>query len=88
MNHFVLLLNAIISQFSVAELNTVWADILYKLGGKDREPDRSYRTIICCPLIAKALDSYTVELYDVGWSEMQLSNFSWGSPRCSSLPQW
>ena len=25
----------------------------------------------CCPIIAKALDSYMVELYDGGWSEKQ-----------------
>ena len=59
--HFVFLLNAIISHIncsSAVELNTVWANILYKQGGKDRELDRSYRTISCCPLIAKAMDSY------------------------------
>ena len=67
--HFVFLLNAIISHInssSVAELNTVWANILYKQGGKDRELDRSYRSISCCSLIAKALDTYTTTMKVLG----------------------
>ena len=72
--HFVFILNAIIDNIncsSIAELNTVWANILFKGGDKDREHDRSYRTISCCPIMAKAMDSYMVELYDVGWAAIQ-----------------
>ena len=42
---------------SLEELNTVWANILHKGHGKDKESDRSYRISIC-PLLAKALDNY------------------------------
>ena len=80
--HFVFLLNAIINHInssSVAELNTIWANILFKGGDKDREHDRSYRTISCCPLIAKALDSCMVELYDGGWAAVQASTQFQGS---------
>ena len=72
--HFVFLLNEIISHInssSVAELNTIWANILHKGGKKDPELDRSWRTISSCPILAKALDSYMVELYDSGWSAVQ-----------------
>ena len=80
--HFAVLLNAIINLInssSVSELNTVWANILYKQGGKDRELDRSYRTISCCPIVAKALDTYMVEIYDDGWSAAQASTQFQGS---------
>ena len=45
------------------ELNTVWACILYKGHWKDKESDRSYRTISTCPILAKALDVYVGQLY-------------------------
>ena len=38
---------------------------------KDRESDRSYRTISTCPLIAKALDYYVGTLYSDGWAAAQ-----------------
>ena len=72
--HFVFILNMIINHInsgSVAELNTIWANILYKGGDKDPESDRSWRTISCCPILAKALDTYMVELYDNGWTAVQ-----------------
>ena len=72
--HFVFLLNTIINHInssSVSELNTIWAIILHKGHNKDPESDRSWRTISCCPLIAKALDTYLVELYGDGWSAVQ-----------------
>ena len=76
-DHFVFLLNVIICNINAAasaeELNTVWANILHKGSGKDVELDRSYRTISCCPLLAKALDTYMVQLYDSGWSAVQVS---------------
>ena len=51
--HFHFLLAAIIVNVNLAgldELNTVWACILYKGHGKDKQSDRSYRTISTCPL--------------------------------------
>ena len=72
--HFVFILNTIINHInsgSVAELNTIWANILFKCGDKDPESDRSWRTISCCPILAKALDTYMVELYDNGWTAVQ-----------------
>ena len=72
--HFVFIINSIISQISsssVPELNSAWANILHKGHGKDPEHDRSWRTISCCPMVAKALDMYMVELYDDGWASKQ-----------------
>ena len=37
--------------------------ILYKGHGKDKESDRSYRTISTCPLLAKCLDIYVGKRY-------------------------
>ena len=72
--HFVFLMNSIIGNINCStleELNTIWAIILHKGGGKDKELDRSWRTISCCPLLAKALDTYMVQLYNAGWSAAQ-----------------
>ena len=80
--HFVFLLNTIISHInssSISELNTIWAIILHKGHNKDPELDRSWRTISCCPVIAKALDTYLVELYGDGWSDIQASTQFQGS---------
>ena len=74
LEHFHFLLNTIINDVnlsSLEELNTIWACILHKGHGKDRESDRSYRTISTCPLLAKALDSYAGELYSDGWADAQ-----------------
>ena len=74
LEHFHFLLNTIISDVnfsSLEELNTIWACILHKGHGKDKESHRSYRTISCCPLLAKALDLYAGELYSDGWAEVQ-----------------
>ena len=76
MEHFHFLLNIIIDEVNLStleELNTVWACILWKGHGKDKESDRSYRTISTCPLLAKALDSYVGELYSGGWADVQAS---------------
>ena len=72
--HFTFLLNSVIDTIncsSIPELNTIWASILHKGHGKDPEIDRSWRTISCCPLLAKALDTYMVELYGAGWMDVQ-----------------
>ena len=72
--HFTFLLNLIIQNVNLStleELNSVWAMVLHKGHGKDRESDRSYRTISTCPFLAKALDKYIGGLYESGWAEAQ-----------------
>ena len=72
--HFATLLNILIDNVNLStleNLNSVWAMILHKGHGKDREKDRSYRTISTCPLLAKALDKYVGSLYKTGWMECQ-----------------
>ena len=74
LEHFHFILNIAIEDVnlsSLEELNSVWACILYKGHLKDRESDRSYRTISTCPLVAKALDYYIGTLYSDGWAEVQ-----------------
>ena len=74
LEHFNFLLNIAIEDVnlsSLEELNSVWACILYKGHKKDRESDRSYRTISSCPLLAKALDFYVGQLYSDGWAAAQ-----------------
>ena len=72
--HFVFLMNTVIKNIncaSIEELNTIWAIVLHKGGKKDPELDRSWRTISSCPLLAKALDTYMVQLYGDVWSAVQ-----------------
>ena len=64
---------------SLEELNTIWACILHKGHGKNRNSDRSYRTISTCPLLAKALDTYVGQLYGGGWAQVQASTQFQGS---------
>ena len=74
LEHFFFLLSALIKNIKLAsldELNVVWACILYKGHGKNRNSDRSYRTISTCPLLAKALDTYIGQLYSDGWQSVQ-----------------
>ena len=80
--HFSFLLNCVISNVnlsSIDELNSVWAMVLFKGHGKDRESDRSYRTISTCPFISKALDRYIGSLFESGWAAAQASNQFQGS---------
>ena len=80
--HFAFLLNILIQNVNVSsleELNSVWAMILHKGHGKDRESDRSYRTISTCPFIAKALDKYIGSLYETGWAAAQAETQFQGS---------
>ena len=54
LKHFHLLMSTVISNInnaSLSELNDIWAMILYKGHSKDKESDRSYRTISTCPLL-------------------------------------
>ena len=53
------------------ELNSIYAQVLYKGHGKDRQNARSYRTISTCPLLAKALDIYVNELSIHDWNEVK-----------------
>ena len=72
--HFHFLLSALIKNVNLAsleELNTIWACILYKGHGKDKESDRSYRTISTCPLLAKALDTYAGQLNRDNWANVE-----------------
>ena len=74
LRHFHFLLNIIILEInssSLEELNTIWACILWKGHGKDKESERSYRTISTCPLLAKALDSYVGALFSSSWAAAQ-----------------
>ena len=57
---FVSLMNLVLRHVrhaSVEELNNVFATILFKGGHKEPELDKSWRTISCCSLIAKAISS-------------------------------
>ena len=66
LQHFNFLLNCVISDVSlaeVAELNIAHGVIIFKGHNKDKNSDRSYRTISTCPLIAKSLDMYVKGLY-------------------------
>ena len=80
--HFASLLNSIISDInlsSLEELNNVWAMILFKGHGKDRESDRSYRTISTCPFLSKAMDKYVGSLCESGWAAAQAETQFQGS---------
>ena len=72
--HFHLLMSALIENIDnskLRELNDIWAMILHKGHGKDKESDRSYRTISTCPLLAKCLDIYIGKLYYPLWRQVQ-----------------
>ena len=71
-HHFIL--SAIIDNInlsSIEELNTAWACILYKGHQKDKESDRSYRTISTCPFMAKCADIYIGRLNSGLWNAVQ-----------------
>ena len=72
--HFICILNSIIENInnaSVEELNSIYAIVLHKGAGKPIESHRAYRTISTCPVVAKALDYYMVDLYSQGWQDIQ-----------------
>ena len=76
LRHFHFLLTVLISNInnsSLQELNDIWAIILFKGHGKDKESDRSYRTISSCPLLAKCLDIYVGRRYYKLWRNIQAS---------------
>ena len=49
----------------------IYVNILYKGHGKEKTLDASYRTISMCPLIAKSLDVYIIELSSPDWEAVQ-----------------
>jgi hypothetical protein len=70
LRHFHLLMTLLISNLnnaSLHEVNDIWAMVLYKGHQKDKESDRSYRTISTCPLLAKCLDLYIGRRYYDKW---------------------
>ena len=72
--HFQLLLNTVLNNIEIAaidELNTTHAVILHKGHGKDKNVASSYRTISCCPFIAKAADMYLGDLSKDDWQSCQ-----------------
>ena len=74
LEHFTVILNTIIKNINLsglAELNTIYACVLYKGHHKDKTDARSYRTISTCPLLSKALDMYVRELSVGEWNEAQ-----------------
>ena len=73
-DHFYFLFNTILSNINLAgipELNNIYAIVLYKGHGKNRECCRSYRTISTCPLLAKAVDLYIRQLSQDKWNLQQ-----------------
>ena len=72
--HFHCLLNNLISDISnttIKEVNSVYACILFKGHGKDRNIDKSYRTISTCPVVAKALDIHIRKQNINKWNQNQ-----------------
>ena len=66
LEHYNFLLNCIIQNIELAEVvefNIAHGLIIHKGHGKDKNSDRSYRTISTCPFLAKSLDLYTRDLY-------------------------
>ena len=69
--HFQFILNDLlknVDKTTISELNTALGIILYKGHNKDRNLDKSYRTISTCPVLAKALDLYIRDLYQEQWN--------------------
>ena len=74
LKHFNYLLNSIITDLnnaSVEELNTAHGLIYYKGHRKDKESERSYRTISSCPFLAKGLDMYIRDMCKDLWEDQQ-----------------
>ena len=72
--HFHLLLSILIDNVNstdITEINIIYACILFKGHGKDKQSARSYRTISTCPVIAKALDLYIRDLHLSDWNKIQ-----------------
>ena len=77
LNHFQFLLNYIITDLgisSLSELNTVHSRVLYKQHGKNKNSDRSYRSISTCIFLSKAIDLYIRDLCIDQWNNYQAGN--------------
>ena len=71
-HHYAALLNLFITDVNnstLDDLNKALGIILYKGHLKDKNSDRSYRTISTCPFIAKSLDLYIRDLYQDLWDD-------------------
>ena len=69
--NFNFLLNSLISNVNntdIVKINEVHACVLFKGHGKDKNSDRSYRTISTCHLVAKALDLHIRSLHVASWN--------------------
>ena len=69
-DHLASQLNSILSDVkngTIKELNVALGLIYYKGHQKDKNSDRSYRTISTCPFVAKVLDLYMRDLYQNKW---------------------
>ena len=72
LKHYAALLNTFVTDVNnstLEELNKALGIILYKGHLKDKNSDRSYRTISTCPFIAKSLDLYICDLYQDLWDD-------------------
>ena len=86
--HFHLLLTALLQDIentTIEEVNTTYAQILFKGHGKDRTSSRSYRTISTCPVIAKALDMYIHDLCRSYWNSDKAETQYQGEGRSHEL---
>ena len=82
LNHFNCLLNSVITDLnnaSLEEINTAHGLIFYKGHRKDKESDRSYRTISSCPFLAKGLDMYLRDICKDLWQDQQADTQYQGS---------
>ena len=69
-DHLASQLNSILADVrngTIKELNIALGLIYYKGHQKDKNSDRSYRTISTCPFAAKVLDLYMRDLYQDKW---------------------
>ena len=76
LSHFQEILNAILEDVenaTIEELNVAHGAIYYKGHKKDKNSERSYRTISSCPFLSKALDLYIRDLYQEQWNDCQAS---------------
>ena len=74
--HYTELLNTLITEVNnvtLAELNVALGLIYFKGHKKDKNCDRSYRTISTCPLLAKSADLYIRDLYQGNWDSRTAS---------------
>ena len=62
-----------VNNVTLPELNAVLGIILSKGQKKDKNSDRSYRTISTCPFLAKSLDLYVRDLYQDLWNDTTAS---------------